>query len=150
MFDKKVIKDTVPRKEYDITLPYLGPLSNKIHRRIKNVFQKVLSAGEFRIVYKTTHRLSHLFRFKDLVPSDLRSHVIYHFKCPSCNNGYIGETRVHSKVRSCQHLGISPFPGKTSGGCVATAITKHIKEKSVNVALRFSKSLVMKKIIISG
>ena len=80
MFVKKVIKDTVPKKEYEITLPYLGPLSNKIHRRIKNVFQKVLSAGKIRIVYKTTHRLSHLFRFKDLVHCDLRSHVIYRFK----------------------------------------------------------------------
>ena len=86
---RKAIKDTVPKKEYEITLPYLGPLSNKIHRRIKNVFQKVILAGKIRIVYKITHRLSHLFRFKDFVPSDLRSHVIYQFKCPSCNNGYV-------------------------------------------------------------
>ena len=71
MFVKKIIKDTVPKKEYDITLPYMGPLSNKIHRRIKNVFQKVILEGKIRIVYKTMHRLSHLFRFKDLVPSDL-------------------------------------------------------------------------------
>ena len=59
MFVKKVIEDTVPKKEYEITLPYLGPLYNKIHRRIKNVFQKVISTGKIKIVYRTTHGLSH-------------------------------------------------------------------------------------------
>ena len=136
MFVKKVIKDTVPKKEYEITLPYLGPLSNKIHRLIKNVFQKVTSACKIQIVYKTMHKLSHLFSFKDLVPSDLRSHVNYQFKCPSCNNGYIGETCVHFKVRSCQHLGISPFSSKIGGRGEATAITKHIKEKRYKCSLK--------------
>ena len=99
-------------------------------------FQKVILAGKIQIVYKTTHRLSHLFRFKDLVSSDLRSHVIYQFKCPSCNNGYIAEKHVwHFKVRSCLHLGTSPFSGKIGGGGVATAITKH-KKKAVNVGLK--------------
>ena len=36
--NKMFVKKVVPKKEYEITLPYLGPLSNKIHRRIKNVF----------------------------------------------------------------------------------------------------------------
>ena len=38
IFVTKVIRDTVPQRDYRIVLPYLGPLSNKIQRRIKNVF----------------------------------------------------------------------------------------------------------------
>ena len=43
---------------------------------------------------------------------------------------------MHFKVRSCQHLGISPFSGKIGGGGVATAITKHIKEKRCKCSLK--------------
>ena len=43
---------------------------------------------------------------------------------------------MHFKVRSCQHLGISPFSGKIGGGGVATAIIKHIKEKWCKCSLK--------------
>ena len=43
---------------------------------------------------------------------------------------------MHFKVRSCQHLVISPFSGKIGGGGVATAITKHNKEKRCKCSLK--------------
>ena len=110
-----------------IVLPYLGPLSNKVHRRIKIVFQKIIPTGKINIVYKTERRLSIFFKFKDVITSDLDSHLIYHFMCPCCNAGYIGETRAHHKVRSSQHLGISEFTGRPITSGVPTAVTKHIK-----------------------
>ena len=129
MFTQKVLVHTAPKRPYEIILPYLGPLSHKVHKRIKNVFQKVIPGGQINVIYKTTFRVSHLFKFKDRVSPDLKSHVIYEFKCPTCNSGYIGETRVHFKVRSCQHLGISPFTEKPLSGSVNTAITQHTKQK---------------------
>ena len=128
---KKVVKDTVPKREYFITLPYLGPLSNKIQKRIKSVFQKILPSGKINIAFKTQLRMSHFFKFKDIVPSDLVSHIIYHYKCSSCNAGYIGETSVHSKVRWCQHLGVSCFTGAPVVSNI-TAILEHLKRKKCN------------------
>ena len=136
IFVKKVVKDTVPKRSYDIILPYLGPLSNKVHRRIKNIFQTVLPAGQIKILFKTTSRLSHMFRFKDMVSPDLKSHVIYEFKCSTCTSGYIGETRVHFKTRNCQHLGISPFTEKPLSSCVNTAVTEHIKHNQCKSNLK--------------
>ena len=124
---EKVILHTVPKREYFIILPYLGPLSNKIQKRIKTVFQELIPAGKIKIVFKTQRRISHFLRFKDIVPSFLDSHIIYHFKCPSCNAGYVGETCVNHKVRSSQHLGISEWTGKPSKGGVPTSVTNHIK-----------------------
>ena len=115
-FTKKVQKIDVPKKEYNILLPYLGPLSNKITRHIKTVFQRIIPAGKINLIFKTERRLSHFFRFKDRNNSALSSHHIYHFKCPSCNAGYIGETCVHNKIRSSQHLGISEWTGKPTKG----------------------------------
>ena len=132
----KVIKDTVPKRDYLIVLPFLGALSNKIQRRMKKVFQETVPYGKVHIVFKSTFRFSHLLRFKDQVPSDLKSHVIYHFKCPDCNAGYIGETRVHYKVRCSQHLGISEFTGKPINSGVPTSVTKHIREKKCKCNLK--------------
>ena len=125
---QKVTKDTVPKRDYNIILPYLGPLSNRIQRRIKIVFQMVIPTGKINIIFKTKRRLSHILKFKDLISTDLNSHVIYHFNCSSCNAGYIGETRVHYKIRQCQHLGISAFTGNPVRGGVPTAVNKHMSK----------------------
>ena len=42
------------------------------------------------------------------MPSELWSRIIYKFECESCKDYYIGSTMKQSKVRFCQHLGISP------------------------------------------
>ena len=91
---KKPLVHTVPRREYLVTLPYLGPLSKKTHRRIKTLFQKVIPAAKINLIFKTERAIVHFMKFKDVIPIDLSSHIIYHFKCPSCNAGYIGETRA--------------------------------------------------------
>ena len=121
----------MPKKDFYITLPYLGPLSNKTSKRIKNVFQKILPSANINVVFKVKRRLSHFFNYKDVIPLHLVSHVVYHYQCPSCNAGYIGETSVHSKVRWCQHLGVSCFTGAPVAGN-STAILDHIKIDKCN------------------
>ena len=49
------------------------------------------------------------FRFKDRLPYELISRVVYKFQCGRCNSSYIGETDRHLKVRSGEHIGISPL-----------------------------------------
>ena len=55
IFRKKVIRSTVPRKEYFIILPYLGPLSTKIQKPLKCVLQNVIPWGEINLTFKITH-----------------------------------------------------------------------------------------------
>ena len=126
IFVKKILIDTVPKRDYRIVLPYLGPLSDTIQRRIRNIFREFIPSGKINIVFKTQRRISNLLKFKDVIPSDYDSHIIYHFKCPSCNAGYIGQTRVHHIVRSSQHLGISEWTGKPTTSGVSTSVNKHI------------------------
>ena len=128
IFVKKVLVDTVPKRNYNIVLPYLGPLSDKIQKRIKNVFKMHIPTGKINLIWKTKRRISHFLKFKDVVDSDYDSHLIYHFTCPTCMAGYIGETRTYFIVRSSQHLGISEFTGKPTIAGVPTSVTKHIKE----------------------
>ena len=75
-----------------------------------------------------------------MIPPDLISHIVYQYKCPSCNAGYVGETSVHCKVRWCQHLGISCFTGKNIASN-STAILDHIKKDKCNSGLNNFKIL---------
>ena len=77
LFAKKVLVDTVPKKEYIIVLPYLGPLSQKIQKRIKSVFKRYIPTGNINFVWKTQRRISHFLKFKDVVASDYESHIVY-------------------------------------------------------------------------
>ena len=124
IFIKKVVKQTVPKKEFFIVLPYLGTLSDKIKKQMNNIFQQTVPWGKLNICFKTHSRMSHLFRFKDPIPKDLVSSIIYSFTCPCCNARYVGETDRHCKVRWGEHLGISCFTGQPIK-CLKTAIKDH-------------------------
>ena len=125
IFIKKIKRPTVPKKEFFIVLPYLGTLSDKVKKQITSIFHKLVPFGKVNITFKTHSRISHLFRFKDPIPKDLVSNIIYSFTCPCCNARYIGETDRHSRVRFGEHLGISCFTGQPVKG-LNTAIKEHI------------------------
>ena len=50
--------------------------------------------------------------FKDKVPINIRSHILYRFSCGGCNSTYIGKSKRHFLVRVNEHLGISLRTGK--------------------------------------
>ena len=60
-------------------------------------------------MFKSEIKHSHMFRFKDCVPYDLVSVVVYEYTCGRCNSSYYGDTERHLKVRSGEHVGISPL-----------------------------------------
>ena len=88
----------VEKKELFITLPYLGNLSLAIRTRLQNSINRNLPFCKIKVIFKSTTRLSNFFRFKDKVPFNLRSNVVYKFSCGRCNATYYGET--------CRHLNI--------------------------------------------
>ena len=52
IFCKKLNRCTVPKKEFFIVLPYLGPLSSKIQKQIRNVFQKTMPWSKIKLTFK--------------------------------------------------------------------------------------------------
>ena len=68
-----------------------------------------------------------MFPFTHKIIDDLRSLILYTFKCNSCNAVYHGKTKRHFRVRANEHLGISCLSGKPFkyDGPNATAIREH-------------------------
>ena len=86
---------TVSKKSIIFVLPFLGPLSYLFSRRLKKLIHKYHPCINLKIVFKRGFSIRDLFRFKDRLPLDCRSGVIYYTKCKKCGPSvaYLGKTK---------------------------------------------------------
>ena len=80
--------------------------------KLQQVLERTLDCCKIQRVFKNQKNLSDVFHFKDRLPGDLVSWVVYKFQCGRCNASYYGETDRHLKVRSGEHIGISSLTFK--------------------------------------
>ena len=103
---------TVERKRLLLVLPYLGVISLQTRTKLQQAIKGVLNCCKLEIAFKCQTKLSNSFRFKDPIPKDLISGVVYKFQCGLCNESYYGESIRHLDIRSGEHIGVSPITGK--------------------------------------
>ena len=113
VINKLVIKHpqvtTVEKKTLIFSLPYLGDVSLQTRTKLRKSFKGILNCCKLQIVFKSQRKLANVFWFKDHLPFDLVSCVVYKHTCGRCNSSYYGETDRHLNVRSGEHIGISPL-----------------------------------------
>ena len=109
-----------------LSLPYLGDISLRARTRLKKSFKSILNCSKLQIVFKSQRRLANVFRFKDCLPFNLMSRVIYKYMCEIYNFSYNGETNRYLKVRSGEHIGISPLTFKKVKPSKESAICNHL------------------------
>ena len=85
---------TVPKRAVTMVLPYLGPLSIVIRRRLRRLIVKYYPLTEFNIVFKRGRTIRSMFSYKDKFPLRCRSRVVYHIQCEACGPraAYVGKT----------------------------------------------------------
>ena len=103
---------TIEKKSLILVLPYPGSISLQTRTKLKKSLKNILNCCKLQIVFKNKTRLGNNFHFKDQIPKDLTSGVIYKFQCRPCNESYYGECIRHLNVRSGEHFGISPLTRK--------------------------------------
>ena len=101
----------VKKEEIFIQLPFIGPCSYEITKYLKRVLPFYFPQIVFKFALKNDFKVKKFFPFKDKLPAEMLSNVIYQFKCCVCNDTYIGSTSKQAKVRISQHLGISYCTG---------------------------------------
>ena len=130
LFIKKKIVLTVPRKVINITLPFMGKDSLKIRGNLTKLAKTYFPCCKIKVVFNSENRLGSFFNFKDKVPLNARSLVLYKFTCSSCNSAYVGKTKRHFLVRMFEHLGRSLLTGNkftyNSKNNNNTAVLDHI------------------------
>ena len=104
LFIKRSQFITVEKKTLFLSLPYLGEISLQTRTNLRKSLKD----------------------FKDHLPSDLVFGVVYKYTCGRCNSTYYGETDRHLKVRSGEHIGISPLTFKKTKPSKESAIRDHL------------------------
>ena len=107
VFVTKKVFLTVPQKELRICLPYLGKQSLELKSRVQKFVNRYFPQCKIQVIFKCNNRFQSFLGFKDKIPINLRSHLLYKYTCNSCKAIYIGKTRRHYLVRIFEHLGIS-------------------------------------------
>ena len=126
LFIKRLQLITVEKKTLLLSLPYLGKISLQTRTKLRKSLKGLLNSCELQIVFKSQRRLLNVFRFKDRLPRDIVSGVVYKYTCGRCNSTYYGETNRHLKVRSGEHIGISPLTFKKTKPSKESTIRDHL------------------------
>ena len=100
-------------------------MSSNLKQKLQTSIRNSLPQCNIKVILKSTNHLSSLFRFKDVIPKELRSHLVYKFSRSSCNATYYGKTERHLNVRSGEHIGLSPLTGNRVA-CKPSAISDHL------------------------
>ena len=120
-------KPVSTKKEVMICTEFLGKVSIQMKKKLQQIFRECGKGIRLRIVFKSPNRLRTGFSFKDPVPIDMDSFLLYKYTCDTCNCVYIGETTRHYLVRTSEHLRISILTGDglSYNEKSATAVAQH-------------------------
>ena len=102
-------------------------MSLRLKAHVTSLFKEYSPGIKLNIVFSSKYRLSTMFSYKDKIPFDLQSYIVYNFQCSRCNSRYIGKTYRHLKVRACEHLALSYRTEKhtSPNTTIATNVTHH-------------------------
>lgn len=98
-------------KECYLSFPYFGVQSEKLRDELLALLTKYFSDVKFKIVLVNNFRVGNLFHYKDVLPTAMRSSLVYSFCCAHCASIYVGSTVriLHSRV--AEHRGRSSRTG---------------------------------------
>ena len=115
--EKKFAPETPPpetKKPVYFSIPYYGHKSVLFSIEIQKLISSYFSELEPRAILINNFKISHLFPFKDCLPNELRSSIVYKYSCVhgECTSAYVGSTVRNLHTRVSEHLGLSNRTGQ--------------------------------------
>ena len=96
------LKDT--SNVYYFKLPCIGNLSHRIKNKLSKLCKEFCKDNfNIKLIF-ISFKIKSYFSYKDPIPDDLKSFLVYKFTCASCSSSYIGETCRHFKTRIEEHI----------------------------------------------
>ena len=85
-------------------LPYFGNLSYHIKNKLSKLCKEFCKKKFNIMLVFNSCKIKNYFSYKDPIPNDLKSFLVYKFTCASCSSSYIGETNSHFKTMIEEHI----------------------------------------------
>jgi hypothetical protein len=107
IYHPKPVSFDVLRRNVYFSVPYYGRESEKQYSSLSESLSDFYPQFKFKFVPTNPFTIGSLFPYKDRLPDELRSNIVYKYSCECCNASYIGSTHQGMSVRIGQHRGIS-------------------------------------------
>ena len=89
---------------HSFKLSYISNLSHHIRNKLLKLCKEFCKENfNIKLVFNS-FKIKNYFSYKDPIPDDLKSFLVYKFTCASCSSSYIGETCCHFKTRIEEHI----------------------------------------------
>ena len=95
-------------------------------KELKKILSGFYPHISFQILQVNKRTIGSLFPYKDRLPKELKSSIIYKFSCASCQASYVGSTTRKLIERVSEHLGKSARTGNVSLVPKHSAIRDHM------------------------
>ena len=118
--------DNISSQKFYVSLPYFGHLSENFKKEFLILLKQYFPNIDFHIVLSNNYRICNLFNFKDRLPLELRSSLVYKFSCTQCVSSYIGSTSRALAVRVSEHKGVSVRTGRMLAAPSHSNIREHV------------------------
>ena len=121
-----------------LSLPFTGNHCLQIQTQLLKLFSFAYPQINPSSVFHPVRCLPNFFSIKDHLPIGMRSHVVYLFKCQSCDALYVGETCRHIYTRISDLMGISTLTGKKFGNPPFQGILSHHRETGHSISFKIT------------
>ena len=82
---------------HDFKFPYIGSLSHHIENKLLKLCKEFCKENfNIKLVFNS-FKIKNYFAYKDPIPNDLKSFLVYKLTCASCSSSYNGETFVETR-----------------------------------------------------
>ena len=120
-----VVTHTVPKDVIYFPIVYTGASSFSLRNNISKLIREFYPQVAIRVIFKSTNTIGKMYKFKDKIPIDLQSSLVYKYSCDSCKASYIGKTKRHLRSRIAEHLGRSARTNARISNPPFSAIREH-------------------------
>ena len=125
LYVPKQVHLTGTKKELLIILPFLGTMSSNSKQKLQTSIRNSSPQCNIKVTLKSTNHFPSFFHFKDLIPKELRSHLVYKLSYNSCNAISSGKTARHLNIESVEHISFSSLTGNRVS-CESSPISDHL------------------------
>ena len=126
----KTAKTTVNRAVMYFPITFYGRKSLNIKKKLTRLMREFYPQLNIRVIFKPKVTIQRFFKFKDVLPPELQSSIVYKYKCHDCNAMYIGKSKRQFRVRIFEHLGRSIRTNRPLSNLPFSAIRRHSEESN--------------------
>lgn len=86
-----------------LCLPFVNNEVENFGKDLSKLVEDFFNNVKLKVVFKAPKEIKDLFKFKDKIRTEMKSHVVYKIKCKDCDSFYIGKTKRQLLVRIGEH-----------------------------------------------